>query len=1327
MANSTTFTLQYDIKDAEANLRKLQTFNKQTYSELDKSTQQLNGTLQIHEAQLKEISSGQEKLNTQIKRLNARRNEAGKLTKEENTELKKLEATYREMTKEATRLRTAHRSETASLKNKISAQKEVLRDSKDQITYTEQEVKGINKRINAEKRLRSEISKRLSDATKAVGVTSISGAKVGKTNEQKRLSEYYIALEKKTNRKIIKDKFARYQKEKELRAKNSADARKALKERLELTRKEARATDKRVQAQERLQNQVKKGEAVRNNQLNAFVRHIRQLETMVVLYYSLTRAYRSTIGIGMELNKVVEQNSYGLAALIASNTDLVKNGKIVIDNEKQFAMALEFSQKTMLKLKDAALQTVATFPELTQIFQQAIGYSLKMGDAMGKSTEQITDRTIEIAQSMSNMGGAIGMNSDLVLEEIRSIFSGDVTRDSKLGILLFGNPSEANKAIKAAGNDVDAFYNLMSDKLEKFRRLGGVDAFFINVQKLKGEYENLWKDISKPLFDDVNDSMVELTKMIRENKDEITEWGKSFYDGVKFVSEYADELALLAGGYIAYKGVVIAATGVTAAFNAVLTKNPIIFAAQALATTGALAYTFYDDIRDILEENFNVELNGLREVLGLEKKILNTKSASIKLTTDQSRLKTLQEEAKLLSQIELDSLFDKNITDEARQQVHDYVVFVNNEIAKLQKGIAETTAEELGFSLEGKVKPKAIDKKEWKEFLKWLDDEMEKSFSKSMMQDAADSAMITDLVAAGEALKKASQDGLEISEEDKKLLEQLGISLKEEFVDAGQIVGNTVASTMADAITTAMQKGSIDIKEAVSAGATSIGSGLIAGGTGVLAQQMAMTSLGPYGAIAAGAGAVAFGSMLGGKKEVQEISLSDLSKDVYDKQIKAIEENTSAINLQGKEGTGIAENISKIQDLIFSAQTAKEVIDQFEFQTIYSKDFVGGQLTFIEATSKKNAEAIVAQLKEIGLETAYYTPGGGVSRVAVSSDQLGEIASIKDYQKQLGTVVLESRSTILSMANSFATAETEIALLDEAAKALGLTSKDDKEGFNQLIGSMQADTIELNKLNIALKKATDEDSIDKITEQIGALFEAGDPLIMAQDFNEEISLLSENFGEATDGTNDLVDSLGNYNSGLADQLSIFESASSVFYNVRTQAQSAIDNITGILETPAESVNTLMERYRSERGDVQTAQSAIFTETGELKEGATQEDIDTYNREASEFFDIASRATSTIQEVYASSKPELLTEIRGDMEATRDLAKDAEDYYREQVSNQKIIIELLAELKSVIAEGNGLSEEQLSAIEKQTGFTEAIASTTSRTTEEIVADIKAADG
>ena len=338
--------------------------------------------------------------------------------------------------------------------------------------------------------------------------------------------------------------------------------------RVEQQIRDLQAVDKQREATNR------NGSRSTRNLTNDLVRHIRRVETLIVSLFGLAAAYRATVGRGIELNKTVESISFGLAGLISANTRYTGNLKDANAEQVRFQAALALSRDTLLEIKRASVETAATFPELTQIVQQALGFSLQAGTGFAPNVNTAIERTIEISQSLSNLGSAVGQTSELVLEEIRSIFAMDVTRDSKLGILLFGSPSEANRALKDAVGNVDGLYRLLRERLKSFDPLLNIDTFQRNFEKAKAEFDNILMEATTPLFGDLTQAFKDVRDFLRDNGDDIVTDLQDWYDILKDIGAALDEIIVgLAGLFVAFRALPLATRGVSRLVDALVSVD----------------------------------------------------------------------------------------------------------------------------------------------------------------------------------------------------------------------------------------------------------------------------------------------------------------------------------------------------------------------------------------------------------------------------------------------------------------------------------------------------------------------------------------------------------------------------------------------------------------------------------------------------------------------------------------------------------------------------------------------------------------------------------
>lgn len=257
-----------------------------------------------------------------------------------------------------------------------------------------------------------------------------------------------------------------------------------------------------------------------SNLTNSLVRHLRQLETAIVAYYTLTRGFSATIGKGIQVNRMMEDNTMGIAALLSANTRMIlSNGELVTSYDK-FIMGQTVAKETMEELRKASVKTFATFPQLTEIFQQAIGQTLSMGNAFGSTTDEIIQNTIKLSQRMSNIGGAIGMPMDRIREEIRSMLSGNASTDSLISTMIFGSPGEANKAIRMAKErGKDGLTNMLNEVLKPFDAIEGIKTFSRSMLTLEDAYSNAMKKIvdESGAFKDIQNLMDKLAIDITKN------------------------------------------------------------------------------------------------------------------------------------------------------------------------------------------------------------------------------------------------------------------------------------------------------------------------------------------------------------------------------------------------------------------------------------------------------------------------------------------------------------------------------------------------------------------------------------------------------------------------------------------------------------------------------------------------------------------------------------------------------------------------------------------------------------------------------------------
>jgi len=266
---------------------------------------------------------------------------------------------------------------------------------------------------------------------------------------------------------------------------------------------------------------------------SSFLTVAKRIAGVAVGFFTIREAIDQTITAGIKLNRTLEDAQAGIAALVAANTKGA-------DALQRFQSAMGLSEEVLQKLKKASVETAATFPQLTEIFQQAIGGALGAGKSFGRSVDEIIANTIKLSQRMSNIANAIGMPMHQVNEEIRSIIEGTITADSRIAKMLH----LTNEEIKKAKESVGGLAKYLEERLAPFDVLENIDTFSRALARAQDQIDTLRLEISKPIFDDLKEEFIALSRWLKENQNDIVFYGKTLYFWGKKIGVAVSDLIL---------------------------------------------------------------------------------------------------------------------------------------------------------------------------------------------------------------------------------------------------------------------------------------------------------------------------------------------------------------------------------------------------------------------------------------------------------------------------------------------------------------------------------------------------------------------------------------------------------------------------------------------------------------------------------------------------------------------------------------------------------------------------------------------------------------
>lgn len=308
---------------------------------------------------------------------------------------------------------------------------------------------------------------------------------------------------------------------------------------------------------------------------NSLLFTFRRLIGVFAAFAALRAAVSGTLNViteAISLNAEIEKSRLGIAALLTGVSSVRDATGATVDRATALVLAQKESARQVALLRRDAVLTAASFQDLAETFQTALGPGL----AAGLDPDQVRHFTIQISQAAS----ALGVASNQLGEEIRSLLTGTITARTTRIATSLGITNEDIKRAREAGNLADflekrfkaftiagqeglnTFDQILSNLKDSFEQIlsaAGLDFF----ESLKG----LLKDIQRELLIQNNDGILtprpELVGIFRDMLSAITETvgasrelvrnfatllpiAKSFTSALGFATRDAGQIALFA-------------------------------------------------------------------------------------------------------------------------------------------------------------------------------------------------------------------------------------------------------------------------------------------------------------------------------------------------------------------------------------------------------------------------------------------------------------------------------------------------------------------------------------------------------------------------------------------------------------------------------------------------------------------------------------------------------------------------------------------------------------------------------------------------------------
>lgn len=281
-------------------------------------------------------------------------------------------------------------------------------------------------------------------------------------------------------------------------------------ERLTAIRKEEgliNAQGKRLDSSGRELGKVAAVAEVAESKVNKFLFTFRRL-VGVMAAFTVARVvvagFRDMVAGAVRFNAAIETNRVGLTGLIAAAGDIRDAEGKRVPLAQQLNLAQDISIDQMNKLRTAALQTAASYEELSTAFTQAVA----PGISAGLTLDQIRKVTADISQAASGLGVAQSQLS----EEIRSLFQGTINpRNTRVATALGITSADIARA-KEVGN----LYQFLQTRFAAISATGQrlMNTFTGQLSNAADAFSQLLAETSRPLFEQLKSSLQEIQKGI---------------------------------------------------------------------------------------------------------------------------------------------------------------------------------------------------------------------------------------------------------------------------------------------------------------------------------------------------------------------------------------------------------------------------------------------------------------------------------------------------------------------------------------------------------------------------------------------------------------------------------------------------------------------------------------------------------------------------------------------------------------------------------------------------------------------------------------------
>jgi len=224
----------------------------------------------------------------------------------------------------------------------------------------------------------------------------------------------------------------------------------------------------------------------------------------------VVREFNNMIASAIRFNASIESSRVGLAGLIAASAEVRDPFGGVLEIDQQVLRAQDIAIDQFKQLRKDALETAASYEQLSQAFQTAVAPGIQAN----LTVDQIRQLTVNISQAATGLGLA----QDQLAEEIRSIFQGTISaRNTRIATAL-GISNEDIRRAKETGRLFEFLDRRFAAIASTGKQLMGT--FTGQLSNASDAFQQLLATSSEPLFAQLKASLAEIQQAIFQTTEE---------------------------------------------------------------------------------------------------------------------------------------------------------------------------------------------------------------------------------------------------------------------------------------------------------------------------------------------------------------------------------------------------------------------------------------------------------------------------------------------------------------------------------------------------------------------------------------------------------------------------------------------------------------------------------------------------------------------------------------------------------------------------------------------------------------------------------------